>query len=637
MFASARFRVSVGLVVVVASCQTALLAAARPSARDALVLTPIQDDVEFETPTGAELESCQIESKNAAGISGWIVSTAGGKLLRRFLDSNSDNKVDLWCYFNNGIEVYRDVDSDYNGKADQYRWLGTAGIRWGLDRDEDGTIDAWKMISAEEVTAEVVAALRDQDAARFERLLLTGDELGTLGLDDDRQRELEQAIEKATHGFAELARGQRLVGAGSKWIHFGGHRPGVVPAGAGGGSRDLIVYENVAAVVETDGKHAQVGVGTMIRVGENWRLVDLPASIQDGQASTATGMFFQAPLVQPPNAPETGTSGLSDEAQKLLADFQKIDEQLASARTPQQVQSLNGSRADLLERLIESAKTADDRSNWIRQFADTVGPAAQAGEFPEGTRRLATLYQRLEKSSADKALLGYVRYRFLTAEYGLSLQQPKADFAKIQEQWLKDLADFVADYPGSEDAPDAMLQLALAQEFAGKEAEAAGWYKRIVSEHGASDLAKKAAGALRRLDAVGKSISLRGPTLDGQTVDLDRYRGRVVLIHYWSTWCEPCKQDMTVLRKMQAKYGRQGFELIGVNLDNEKQTAADFLRSSRLPWPQIFEPGGLDSRLANELGILTLPTMILIDKRGAVVSRNIHAGELDSELGKQLR
>ena len=59
--------------------------------------------------------------------------------------------------------------------------------------------------------------------------------------------------------------------------------------------------------------------------------------------------------------------------------------------------------------------------------------------------------------------------------------------------------------------------------------------------------------------------------------------------------------------------------------------------NARRPWPHLYEPGGLDSRLATELGILTLPTMILLDKDGKVINRNIHAAELDEELGKRLR
>lgn len=133
-------------------------------------------------------------------------------------------------------------------------------------------------------------------------------------------------------------------------------------------------------------------------------------------------------------------------------------------------------------------------------------------------------------------------------------------------------------------------------------------------------------------------MDLRGTTLDGKAVSLAAYRGRVVLVHYWATWCEPCKQDMTLLKKLQAKYAQQGFSLIGVNLDNKRETALAYLQSNSLPWPQLFEPGGMDnSRLAIESGIITLPTMILIDGQGKVLNRSVNAGELDDELGKRLR
>jgi thiol-disulfide isomerase/thioredoxin len=269
-------------------------------------------------------------------------------------------------------------------------------------------------------------------------------------------------------------------------------------------------------------------------------------------------------------------------------------------------------------------------------MADTIVAAVQAGTYPTGADRLKSLYEQVQKGD-DKALAAYVKFKYLTAEYGQSLQAPNADFTAIQQKWLENLEAYVNDYPSSDDAAEAMLQLGIGHEFAGQEEKAKKWYGQILANFKTSAPARKAEGAATRLDSVGKSIVLKGKSLRGDSVDLAKLRGKVVLVHYWATWCEPCKADLAQLKELQAKYGKSGFALIGISLDSSDKALLDYLQKNPLPWPQIYEPGGLDSRLANEMGILTLPTMLLIDDRGVVVNRSIHITELDGELKKMLK
>ena len=156
--------------------------AASPKVEQALQLTPVQKGVDYDRPSPEEAAKCKIVPRKVGNQVGWVVEDANGTILRRFTDTNGDNVVDQWSYFKDGIEVYRDIDSNFNGKTDQYRWFNTAGSRWGLDKNEEGTIDSWKMISAEEVSAEIVAAIAAQDVQRFTRLALTPEELKGLGL-----------------------------------------------------------------------------------------------------------------------------------------------------------------------------------------------------------------------------------------------------------------------------------------------------------------------------------------------------------------------------------------------------------------------------------------------------------------------
>jgi thiol-disulfide isomerase/thioredoxin len=634
----ARCLIVVGILSLLPFLAAAPSLAATPTVEQALKLKPVQADVEYDIPTGEDLKGCTISAGKVGGATGWIVRDATGHLLRTFVDTNGDNVVDQWCYFRNGVEVYRDIDSNFNGKADQYRWLHTAGMKFGLDRDENGSIDAWKAISAEEVTGEVVRALATKDNARFGRLLLSGDELTALGLGDAKAKELAARVAAAPPKFDQLQRSWAGRPESTKWLHFGAMQPGVVPAQKDEAEKDIVVYENVVALIELNGNPSQVWIGTMVQVGATWRLIDAPRTLAENEAPIASdnSFFFRAP---PPKHPEpvTPQGGADEKMQKLLTDLEALDPKVSQAATDSEKAKLNQQRAEILEQLADASATPQDRAQWIRQMADTISAAAQAGHFQSGVERLKTLYDKEAARPDNKPLSAYIKFRHITAEYTIGLQAEKPDVAKLQEAWLANLKEYVKDYGDSPDTAEALLQLAIAEEFAGKEKEALEWYDRIVKDFAQAPAAAKARGAMTRLNSVGQVIQLAGPTLTGERADLSQFRGKVVVLHYWATWCEPCKADMQKIKEVYAQLGRNGFAPLGANLDAKKDEAVEFLNTNRFPWPHLHEPGSLDGRLANELGVLTLPTMLLIDKRGKVVNRNLSIAELETEVKKYLQ
>lgn len=607
---------------------------AAPSLEQALGLVPVQKDVDYDRPTSEEVGRCKMDPLKDR--SGWVVSNPAGVALRIFVDTNGDNTVDQWRYYKDGLEVYRDIDSNSNKKADQYRWFHTAGSRWGVDNNEDGVIDAWKVISAEEVSAEVVAALANRDVQRFMRVALTPADLPASGLGQEKSAALVKKISELNAAFQQAAASQKAVSRDTQWVQFSAAQPGVVPSGTDGSTKDLRVYENVMAVVQTGEQTGQVLIGTLVAVGDVWRVMDVPQPITAGESQVAaTGFFFRAETPEP--SPAATSSGPNAQVQSLLAELQQLDTAADQAGSVEEQARLNAQRADLLEKIASQADQAEDRVMWLRQLADTVSAAVQSGGYPDGAKRLGSLFERLKNNPNDKSLAAYVKFRQLTAEYWRAVQNASmSDFVKIQEAWLGTLEQYANEYPDSPDAAEAMLQLGIAQEFAGEEDQAKKWYSRVVEEFPNSQPAAKAAGARRRLDSVGTTISLRGQDPNGGAVDLARLRGKVVLIQYWATLCGPCKADMATLKDLMAKYG-SGLSIIGVNLDNNPQEATGFLAQNPLPWPQICEEGGLDSRLANEMGILTLPTMILVDQQGKVVNRNVQVAELEGELKKLIR
>ena len=98
-----------------------LSAADAPSVELALTFQPIQKDIEIEIPEKAEYSRCKVEVEQNKKSSGWIVYGPNGQVLRRFVDTNGDNVVDQWRYFNRGLEVYRDIDTNFNNKVDGFK------------------------------------------------------------------------------------------------------------------------------------------------------------------------------------------------------------------------------------------------------------------------------------------------------------------------------------------------------------------------------------------------------------------------------------------------------------------------------------------------------------------------------------
>ena len=594
--------------------------------QEALGPVPTQKDVDFDRPAPAEIEKCKVGSEKIDGKTGLVLRNGNGQILRSFVDTNSDNSIDQWSYFKNGVEVYRDIDSNANKRPDQFRWLNTAGTRWGIDKNEDGKIDIWKIISAEEATAEVVAAIASQDPRRFGCLVMTPAEIRSAGIGSARAEEMTKKSEKAVADFAKLVAEKKLLTPESKWVYFGGGRPSMIPA-SGDSTGDLVVYENVSAMVDKAGTAGQLDIGTLVRVGDAWRVIDVPTALTGG-----TGYTF-LPASDKDEQPEATGNQPNQVVLQKLKELEELDQKIASA-TPDEQGKLNEQRVEIIEALATSAE-GDDRAMWYRLLAESVLAAVQTNSYPDGVDRLKKVAEGLEANPDDAALAACVQYRLIHAKNYLA--QQGGNFAKAQADFLAEMEKFIADNPQCEEAPDGLMHLAQAYEFAGNDSKATQAYEQIVAQFPKSTVFASAKGAKTRLESLGKVLNIQGREFGAaKNISLNdaAYKNKVVLVHYWSSDVDLCKVEIPQLRDLAAKYANNGFAVLSISLDRDPATLRSYLASTRIPGKLIYEPGGISSRLATEMGIYTVPTMLLVDKQGRVINRDIHAAELDSELRK---
>ena len=602
---------------------------APPTATEALSLSPVQKDVIHDQIALSEQNQCSVGEIKTEGWSGWEVNAPDGTVLRRFADTNDDQKVDIWSYFRMGIEVYRDIDQDFNGKADQYRWLGTNGMRWGLDDNEDGVIDNWKRISAEEVTAELIRAIRDQNFKAFDCLLASEEELRQSGIGPENYSKIIAKTAAAREGFVLFSESQTQVDSGSEWLQFAANRPGLVPSGTDGSLRDLVVYENAVAMFQSAGQTSQISVGTLIRIDQSWRLIGLPTFPDEQTNPISSGVFFEPAT---PNMISDSAIAMSDVTQQLIQELENIDQQLAGNASRDELPQLNARRADLLEKFIASANQPNERNSWTLQLIDMLSIAAQTGDYPEAMSRLDALTNQLEDEKSP--LIAQAKYQSITTNY-LVAQVAGADFGTVQKQYIESLDRFVQDFPDAPESAAALMQLALNQEFEGEAQNAITLYQRVGAQFPKSSSVQTANGAVRRLESEGKMLDLQGTTLAGESFQLSNLRGKVVILHYWATWCNPCLQDMKGLAQLKKTYRGANLEFVGINVDIDIQKPREKVRQMATNWPQLFEEGGLEgSNLSQALGIQTLPAMLLIDPSGRVLRNDLRFSELEVELSR---
>ena len=612
---------------------TEAIQAAIPTISQALAPAPVQEGIEFDRPSEEEQADCSIKPEKINGVTSWVIRGPNGNILRRFSDANGDNLVDTWCYFLDGLEVYRDVDANNNGKADEHRWFHGAGSRWGINLDEDkaGTIDRWKKISAEELAEEVVESIRTGDLRRYQALLLSKEEVSKLGLSKAESDRLIQRVEEATKQFQELVDGQKLPKA-SQFTDFGGLQPGSIPAGTRGSTKDLLVYENVWAMVHDGTEHQQLQLGTLINFNGAWKLTNGP--VLGTSQEVAVGFFYGtggsagvASALPEGNEP-------TERMQEILAKLEALDKQLIAAPVDQR-SAMNGKRAKLLADLAEVAPNQAEREQWLKQLADMVSTSTQDGSYPQGVDYLKKWEKEL-KSTGETNLAGYFQFQRMLAEYyGVTLAQENVDAAKAHSEWLESLEAFLKEHPDSEHGAEALRQLAMASEMSGENETAVKWYRQLLSDFSNSPNARMAKGAVTRLTSEGRGITIKGKSLRGRDVDLAKYRRKAVVIQYWTVSCGVCTSDHAILSDLYKKYGGgRGLEVIGINLDYSRDAAAKYLKEKRLPWQNLWEEGGFDSRLASEMGVVTVPLMLLVGPDGKVISSNIRAEEIEVELKK---
>ena len=268
-----------------------------------------------------------------------------------------------------------------------------------------------------------------------------------------------------------------------------------------------------------------------------------------------------------------------------------------------------------LEWELESAEfsgSATERSGLLDQLENETHSFIASHSLPESLRQQMTarlIHQRLNNDD------------LITNESALHLEQQIADYLKENPADPKKLS----------------LQMARSNLLYRVDAQKAKSFLEELVRDPDQQLAEAAQARLAKAALLGKPLDLHFTATNGSAIDLAQFRGKVVLVDFWASWCPDCVRELPEIQKLDQTYRASGLVILGISLDRDRQAMSNFLIKKGINWPIYFDGKGWNNTYAVQYSVRQIPEIWIINKDGILETTSADVATVDDTVQRLLK
>jgi thiol-disulfide isomerase/thioredoxin len=341
----------------------------------------------------------------------------------------------------------------------------------------------------------------------------------------------------------------------------------------------------------------------------------------------ATLLLLGAP-VRGENSPQYKT------ADELWGHLQELGHQSPPAERAKYMDHLEMLRGTMLE--FENRYPSDPR-HWDVKLMRVQVESARArveNRQPNADALLEVVNEIVAAPDASATTKRAARYFSVMAHMQALKSSDSSTNSAALAAVRADIAEFRKDNP--DDPQVAVMQFDLAHVLKLRDPAAS---ESMLRELLGSRNIQVAAAAQQELDSVKtlhelskKPLELKFLAIDGAQVDLAKLRGKVVLLDFWATWCGPCRMEMPNVVAAYNQLHKDGFEIVGVSLDQSKEQLLNYTKQTGMLWPEYFDGKGWANEISARYGINAIPASWLVDKKGFVRTTETRGADLAQQV-----